>query len=175
MVSPSLYILNQDPWKYPLVLGLVAISAYSVAGTQDALKRNLPKEDEERSNLTWLLGLILSFIHYNGVVIVSAIVGGAFTLTFGLSAGLLFTIFYVFWDIETRAYAIPLSVGGILVFGLAIFLLLQMGGRAAYRKLREDGIGSIAKSIFNSAPNALKIMDRPERKPFKFAARKIKR
>lgn len=176
LASPTLWILSQSSGQSGSTALLYAVStliALAFAKTMGFLKRG-DETDGDLSTSMKGVGLILTVIHYNAVALVGVIIGSAIAGEFTPALGLVGVVAYAFWDEESSAYAIPLSIGGAIVFGVAMGLILQFGGRAVWEYLKRASIKEILGRLKEAGKDALNILDTPETETNRLANKKLK-
>lgn len=184
MAIPGLLFLTQAPgdaFTYGLfgVLSFVLFKAQNQA--EIALDGRLSDSEEdteserELSTLQKAIGVVLTFLQYNLLVMVSAILGTVVAGAYSQTVALFALVAYGAWDIYSQKYAIPLSAGGFVVFSLVIGLLITHSGRAIISILRKTDLRRILRAFSEESPTALLILHTPERKPVLFARDCLKR
>lgn len=156
----AMYQVSSQMFLY----GLLTVGVYSVVMTQDMLKRDYDTDVDSR--LEKLVAVITNLFHMNIMVAVTAILASGFGSIYGPIVGAITVVILSFWEVETRARAYPVSVGGIFIWCLALLILLRRGGQHLAEMIQE---------IPATNPAAHVIIDAPERASTKFFANKFLR
>lgn len=134
-----------------LLFGITFLLAFSVAKSQDLLKRQELYASENSLGTGMKIGTVLvNFVYTNVVVIVAAIIGSgvmfAVSAPYGVVVGVGAVTVYAFWEIETRPRGLPVSVGGLLVLVLALVIMAFAGTQRMASLLREfDLVGGLGE------------------------------
>lgn len=174
LAAPSLWAFsNSSPDA--VLYAVVGLIGCVIALSQDTLKRSDKYSSSKQSAKMNVLGTLLSAIYYNAIVWVAVFIGVAVASEFSQIIAVMAVVVYAFWDIETRAQGIPLSVGGLLVLSVAVLILFHRAGRRVTTKLRDAKPGEVWEWIGVVRPDVLFIMDAPEREPLRLASRRLRR
>ncbi|WP_433632702.1 hypothetical protein [Halomicrococcus sp. NG-SE-24] len=97
-----------------------SIFGISVYQSQIFLKERHPQAPDSLPNKTEMLIVMTALLYYN-ILVFTGLQGGLFITRSGYpSFGLMFALLYPVWDVRTTNRMLPLSVGGIVAFGLSI-------------------------------------------------------
>lgn len=170
-VSVVPFISSKPP---ALQFALVSILSYSLAASQHLWKR-ADNSKTEYTRTERVVGVLLSFVHFNLVVWISVFVGTTLAPAYSPALATMAVVGYSFWDVETRARGIPVSAGGVIVFSLVVAIILRKRGRAAVERLRSLDYETVIQTHSITNPSAISILEFPERKQFDFAAKHLRR
>lgn len=152
--------------RQALLWGVIFILAFSLAKTQDILKHQ--ERYSSSSSTTGLMKLITMGINlgYNSAVILAAFVLGSVVETsvggqLGASLAIVAVVIYAFWEVETRAIGLPVSIGGVMIIMIALVYLLLSGTHHALRQ------------AWIRRHNVVKLLSVSDEQPIFHAARKF--
>jgi hypothetical protein len=173
-------LLGYSLSKTWLLTAGIFLIAFSIAKAHDIAKRHDLYDVEAEISRKWkTLGFIINFIYINIVVSFAMIIGVGVVRVFGLEPGLFIVSIllpvYGFWEIETRARGLPISIGGALVWFIAIVFLAWQGVHILSKWVHRAGRSELKSHLNESRRNILRVMGISEESPIHSTANRYSR